>query len=122
MRQKWQQVSDANRRRIVAAVKSALIAALSRASEAQVASTKAVQMAAQREVTPARKGWKHLRRARYYWQLQQAQLLIQQWRMQRFSQQQMAVGAAAEQQPTVVEKQPAAAEDELTIRLQRQQT
>merc|ERR1712166_384092 len=117
MQQKWQQISDADRRGIVTAVKSVLVAALSRASEAQVASARAVQIAAQREIaTPARKGWKHLRRARYYWQLQQAQLLIQQWRTQRFSQQQMAVGAAAEHQPTVVEKQPAAAEDGLAVR------
>ena len=61
----------------------------------------------------ARKAWKHLRRARYWWQLQRAKLPMRQWRDQ------MARGdqpAAAETQPAVADRLSAATGDQLAVR------
>ena len=66
----------------------------------------------------ARKGWKHLRRARYWWQLQQAKLLVQQWREQYAYGEQPAVAAemAREDQPAAAAGElSAAAGDQLAI-------
>jgi len=49
----------------------------------------------------ARKGFKHLRRARYWWQLQRAKLLVQQWQLQLCEE---SAAVAAEMQADVAEE------------------